>query len=250
MRGLQGRRFLVCGGASGIGEATARRLAAEGGHVLVADRNETAARALADELGEHVSARGYQQQSPDSVAELFAWASADGPLHGVAAVAGTHLGAISTSDITPQAFHTIHDVNVFGVMLVAQQALASLVEHQNASLVVVGSVAGIRPEAGDAVYASSKAAAQAIARSIALEAAPRGIRVNSVLPGEVITPLNVQLSTSAAAIEEKSARTIPLGRAARADEVASCIAFLLSAESSYITGTELVVDGGLFAASP
>lgn len=249
MRGLSGRRHLVCGGASGIGAATARRLAAEGARVVVADRDEAAAHALADELGEPAIALGYQQQSPESVATLFARATADGPLHGVALVAGTHLGSIALPDVTPDAVRTVHEVNVLGVLLVVRQAVASLVEDAG-SLVVVGSVAGLRPEAQDAVYAASKAAAHAVARSAALEAAPRGIRVNSVLPGEVVTPLNVRLSTSAAAIEERSVRAVPLGRAATAEEVANVITFLLSEEASYVTGSEILVDGGLFAASP
>jgi len=135
------------------------------------------------------------------------------------------------------------------VMNVLQRAIAAVVDDGRSSIVVVSSVAGIRPEIRDAIYASSKAAAQAIVRSIALEVAARGIRVNSVLPGSAVTPLAMSLA-SLEAIESDAARTIPLGRSADSAEVASAIAFLLSDDASYITGTELIVDGGLFANSP
>lgn len=249
MRGLVGRRFMVAGGASGIGAATARRLTEEGARVVVADRNGEAAAAVAEQLGHGAEWIVYEQGDESSIADLFDSVAAGGPLHGVAVVAGVHRGAISLSDISQDDYAYIHGINVAGVLRLMQHAARSVVDDGRSSIVVVGSVAGIRPEIHDAIYASSKAAVQAIVRSAALELAPRGVRVNSVLPGVAVTPLAVSL-TSAEAIEQEADRAIPLGRPAEAAEVASAIAFLLSDDASYIIGTELIVDGGLFANSP
>jgi NAD(P)-dependent dehydrogenase (short-subunit alcohol dehydrogenase family) len=249
VRGLEGRRFVVAGGASGIGEATARRLVEEAALVVIADRNAHAAAGIAGQLGPRAEWLAYEQSNEESVAQLFDTVLENGPLHGVAIVAGVHRGAIPLADITSDDYAHVHGVNVRGGLQVVQHAARSVVDDRRSSIVVVGSVAGIRPEIRDAIYASSKAAVQAVVRSAALELAPRGIRVNSVLPGSAVTPLAVSL-TSLADIEQEAARIIPLGRAADAAEVASAIAFLLSDDASYITGTELIVDGGLFANSP
>ncbi|MBN9620914.1 MAG: SDR family oxidoreductase [Actinobacteria bacterium] len=249
MRGLAGRRFVVCGGASGIGEGTARRLVDEGGAVVVADRDADAAARVAGELGERAVSIGYEQGDPESVARLFRAVAAGGPVNGVAVVSGVHPGRIPLADVTVAAQRRVHDVNVLGVLLVLQQAVAAVADDGRSSIVAVGSVAGIRPVEQDAVYASSKAAAQAAVRSVALECASRGIRVNSVLPGSALTPLASSLRPIEA-IREEAVRSIPLGRPAESAEVASAIAFLLSDDASYITATELVVDGGLFAGHP
>jgi NAD(P)-dependent dehydrogenase (short-subunit alcohol dehydrogenase family) len=249
MRGLKNRRFLVAGGASGIGAATARRLADEGSRVIVADRTGDAAAAVANEIGSSAEWFTYEQGDAASVAELFDKIARGGPLHGLAIVAGVHLGAIPLSEIKETDYTHIHGINVLGALHVLQHAVASLADDGRSSIVVVSSVAGIRPEPFDATYASSKAAVQAIARSAALELAPRGIRVNSVLPGSALTPLAVSL-TSLDEIVQDAVRIVPMGRAANPAEVASAITFLLSDDASYITGTELIVDGGLWANSP
>lgn len=253
MRGLAGRRFLVCGGGSGIGEATAERLAAEDAVVIIADRHADAAARVVAKLPKPAESFQYEQSDPDSVAELFASVTARGPLNGVAVVAGVHPGYIPLTDITVNTFLQVHGVNTLGALLVLQQAVNSLAADGHSSAVVVSSVAGIRPVAKDAVYASSKAAVQAIVRSAALEYAGRGVRVNSVLPGGVITPLAVgqeMVDAIAGGAVKPPSPSIPLGYAADASELASAIAFLLSDESSHITATEFIVDGGLFAGHP
>ena len=249
MRGLDGRRFLVAGGASGIGEATVHRLAEEGARAVVADRNADAAAQVAAAAGAGAEWVEYDQGDEVSIENLFRTMREGGPLHGVAIVAGVHPGAIAFGDITSAMFAHVHGINVLGVLRMLQHASMTVVDDRRSSLVVVSSVAGIRPELHDAVYASSKAAAQAIVRSAALEFAPQGLRINSVLPGSVITPLAVSLS-SVDAIERDAKRILPMRRPAQSAEVAGAIAFLLSDDASHMTGTELIVDGGLFANSP
>jgi NAD(P)-dependent dehydrogenase (short-subunit alcohol dehydrogenase family) len=248
MKGLSGRRYLVCGAGSGLGEATAVRLHEEGARVILADRNVDAAARLAEELGgcEYFE---YEQNDERSVVELFARVSNGGELNGVALVAGVHPGRVALADIEPAGFRRVHDVNAVGIAIALREAARIVAKDDRSSLVLVGSVAGIRPVARDAVYASSKAAAQAIARSVAMELAPVGIRVNSVLPGSAVTPLALSQS-SLESIQDDAARVIPLRRAAEASEVAAAICYLLSDDASYITATELVVDGGLAAAGP
>lgn len=248
MRGLKGRRYLVCGGASGIGEATARRLAEEGSVVVVADRDRQRLKLIVGEVPGAVGLE-YDQGDPTSVAELFSDVLSSGPLDGVAIVAGVHPGLIPLADVTPELLARVHGVNTFGVLAVLQQSVAALTDAGHPSIVVVGSVAGIRPVAYDTIYASSKASVQAITRSVALEYASKGIRVNTVLPGSAITPLAISQG-SLEAIQTAAAASIPLGRAATADEIASTICFLLSDEAAHVTATDLVVDGGLAAGGP
>lgn len=247
MRGLDDRRFLVAGGGSGIGEATARRLVEEGARVVVADGNAAAAERVAAEIDAEWAA--YDQGDAQSIRNLFRTVTDGGPINGVAVVAGVHLGAIAIADITAENYAHVHGVNVLGVLRMIQHAANTVVDDHRSSVVVVGSVAGIRPEILDAVYASSKAAAQAIVRSAALEFAPRGLRLNSVLPGSIVTPLAISL-TSLEAIQQDAAQILPMRRPGESAEVASAIAFLLSDDASHITGTEVIVDGGLFANSP
>jgi len=248
MNGLKGRRFLVCGGASGIGEATVRRLVAEGADVVVADRDASRTAAILAELP-RAEAVEYDQGDPDSVAAMFETVASGGRLDGVAVVAGIHPGQIPLADVTPATLARVHGVNAFGVLAVLQHAVAAVTDAGHASIVVVGSVAGIRPVARDAVYASSKASVQAMTRAVALEYAGRGIRVNSVLPGSAITPLAISQG-SLEAIHRGAAASIPLGKPATADEVASTVCFLLSDDASHVTATDLIVDGGLAAGGP
>ena len=247
MKGLEGRRYLVCGGASGLGEATAVRLQEEGAHVVIADRNVDAARDLATALGgcEYFE---YDQGDPASITALFDAVSSAGEVNGVALVAGVHPGTRALAEVDPATFRGVHDVNALGILLCLQEAARIVARDDRSSLVVIGSVAGIRPVARNAIYASSKASAQAITRSVALELAGSGIRVNSILPGSAITPLAISQS-SLETIREEAERVIPLRRAAEASEVASAICYLLSEDASYITATELIVDGGLAAGS-
>ncbi len=146
--------------------------------------------------------------------------------------------------VTANVIDEVHGVNVRGVTILAARMLAKFKAAGHGSLVAIGSVAGLRPEPADAVYASSKAALQAAMTSFSQEVAASGVRVNTVLPGIVDTPLFRSQVTRPGEMDE-IASTIPARRIGHASEVAAAVAFLLSEDASYITGAQLVVDGGL-----
>ena len=248
-----GRRAVVTGGAAGIGRATAERLAAEGAHVVIADVNE----ALAEETSDAIAAAGGQasshaldQSREDSIETLAQLLHADGGVDVICINAGVHPGNYDIGLLAVDVWDRTHAVNARGAFLLARRLIPLLQMRGGGSIVLTGSVAGLRPTARDAAYATTKAALHALGRSLALELAPSGIRVNSVLPGIAVTPLSLSQSAAAGVNIDAAAASIPLGRVASAAEVAAAIAFLASDDASYITGIELIVDGGLAAAGP
>lgn len=250
---FNGRRAIVTGGAAGIGRATAERLAREGAHVIIADIDE----ALADETSRAINSGGLlasshvlDQSQTESIEALAEYLLRDGGVDVVCINAGVHPGNQDFGLLTIDVWDRTHAVNSRGAFLFAQRMVPLLKIRGGGSIVLTGSVAGHRPAARDAAYATTKAALHALGRSLALELAPSGIRVNSVLPGIAATPLSLSQAAEAGVSIDAVARYIPLARVASADEVAAAIVFLASEDASYITGIELIVDGGLAAAGP
>ncbi len=247
---LAGRAALVTGGTSGIGLAAAERLAREGAAVFVIGRDpDRLAAALASlqaavpgaAVAGHtadVTDPGEMSAAVDDAARLT------GRLDALVASAGIDGEGRDVLDLDPAAFGRILDVNVRGLFLAGQAAARKMAgDGRGGSIVFLASVNGLEAEPGFADYNASKGGAVLLARSMARDLAGRGIRVNAVCPGYVRTPMTQGYLADPAALEAILAG-IPLGRVAEPDEIAAVIAFLVSDDSSYVTGSAIVVDGG------
>lgn len=243
---LEGKKALITGGNSGIGLATAKLFIEEGAQVAITGRNQKTLDDAVALLGPKATA--YRVELTDSAARknFFAKLADDfGNLDIVFANAGIP-GQTMTGNADETVFEEILRVNVASAFFTVQYALPLL--KDGSSIVFNGSVGGYIGYAGNAAYAASKAGLYGMARCMAADLAPRGIRVNVMAPGAINTPIWSRVSRSAeeAAKMEKFLPTIiPLGRVGQAEEIAKAVLFLASDDGSYVNATELVVDGGL-----
>ncbi|GAS97381.1 short-chain dehydrogenase/reductase SDR [Mycolicibacterium canariasense] len=229
------RSAVVIGGASGIGWAAARALAAGGYRVVIADRNAGGAHARAAELGTPHTGVVADVTDEDSVATLFENCT---DVAAVVNCAGfSNIGLIV--DMPAEDFRAVVDVCLNGAFIVAKHAGRRLVE--GGSLVSVSSLNGRQPAAGMSAYCAAKAGLSMLTQVAALEFAPRGIRVNAVAPGFVHTPLTEGAALVPGVVEDYVENT-PLGRAGTPEDVAEAVMFLTAA--SWLTGEVLDLNGG------
>ncbi|MGC4961797.1 SDR family NAD(P)-dependent oxidoreductase [Gordonia sp. DT101] len=228
---------VVVGGASGIGLATARALAADGYVVTIADVNADAARTAADEIGGTTNAVTMDVTDEESVSAGFA---AVEDLRAVVSCAGLTIpGAIT--ELPLEHWQTTIDVCLTGSFLVLKHAGQRVVE--GGSITVISSLNGRQPGSGVGAYCASKAGATMLVEVAALEMAPRRVRVNAIQPGVVDTPLTAGLSMVPGLTEEYIENT-PLGRSGRPEEIADMAVFLASDKAAWITGAAFDVNGG------
>jgi NAD(P)-dependent dehydrogenase (short-subunit alcohol dehydrogenase family) len=249
MADFDGRTVLVTGGGSGIGLATARRLLDAGARVVISGRSSARLQRAVEAFGapERVLA------VPADVAKgrdldrlMVAVEHRFGRLDGVFCNAGIARFNPSAA-VTDEEYDDLMDTNVRGVFYTVQKALPLLVD--GGAVVVNGSWLVHRGLATTPLYAAGKAAVVNLARSLAADLGARGVRINAVSPGYIVTDMFLGIAVTEEARE--SARSqVPLGRLGRPEDVADAVVFLLSDRSAYITGQELLVDGGLITSVP
>jgi NAD(P)-dependent dehydrogenase (short-subunit alcohol dehydrogenase family) len=243
---LKGKIALITGGNGGIGLATAKLFVDEGAYVFITGRRETELAAAAKDIGKNVTAIQGDVSKLDDLDRLFAQIKQEkGKLDIVFANAGVaKYAALGT--VTEQLFDSIFDTNVKGMLFTVQKSLPLLPD--GATIVLNASIVGSKGLPANSVYSATKAAVRSFARTWATDLKQRRIRVNAVSPGSTDTPGLSDLFGSSEAGQQrlKNISTIvPLGRLGRPDEIAKAVLFLASDDSSYVTGIELFVDGGM-----
>ncbi|MEV6137983.1 glucose 1-dehydrogenase [Nocardia sp. NPDC051990] len=239
---LTGKVALISGGARGMGAAHARALAAEDARVVLGDILDEEGAALAKEIGDsaayvHLDVRE-KQQWQDAVAAAV---QRFGALHVLVNNAGIVNGNLLV-DFELSEWQKIIDINLTGTFLGMQAATPAMIEAGGGSVINISSVEGLRGSPGLHGYTATKFAVRGLTKSTALELAQYGIRVNSIHPGMIRTPMTEGIP--------EDFLQIPLGRAADPSEVSALVTYLASDESSYSTGTEFVIDGGLTVGVP
>jgi NAD(P)-dependent dehydrogenase (short-subunit alcohol dehydrogenase family) len=245
MEKLEGKIGLITGGNSGIGLATAKQFVNEGAYVFITGRRDPELTAAVKEIGRNVTGVQGDVSNLGDLDRLFAQIKREkGRLDIVFANAGVARFA-PFGTITEEFYDSIFNINVKGLLFTVQKALPLLPE--GASIILNASIVGSKGLPANSVYSATKAAVRSFARTWTTDLKDRRIRVNAVSPGSTDTPGLSDLLASTETGQQRLkmiSNSIPLGRLGTPDEVAKAVVFLASGESSYITGTELFVDGG------
>lgn len=248
---MHGKVAVVTGAASGIGEAIARRLLGEGARVVLADVDADRGAEVATELGADgffVQADVTREQDWEKLVSVTAERFA--PVNVLVNNAGGAAGVKSILDEEYDAHKRLLDLNITSVWLGMRAGLRAMATNGGGSIVNISSIDGIVGVAGMTTYAGTKFAVTGMTKSVALEAGAYGVRVNSVHPGITATPLVLNKSDAVLARMAAATRDQPLPRMGNPEEVANAVLYFASDESSYSTGTSLVVDGGHIAGPP
>jgi NAD(P)-dependent dehydrogenase (short-subunit alcohol dehydrogenase family) len=241
---------LVTGAASGIGLATARLLRSRGYSVVAADVDEAGMRRGLTESPELAIVRTDVRSRTDVAAAVAQCKSRFGGLDAVAHIAGVEIDR-PIDVLTEDEWDYVVDTNLKGTYHVCACAVPAMRERGGGAIVTTASVLGRVAMAGVGAYSASKGGVESLTRVMALDYASEGIRINAVVPGATDTPLMWApiAETDIPSVKEQLKHEIPLGRIAQPEEIATVVAFLLSADASFITGTAIVVDGGQLAKS-
>lgn len=257
MSRLDGKVALVTGGTTGIGEAAVRGFVAEGAKVVFTGSNEAAAAKICAETG-----ASFVRHSVDDAEGWAGVIEAIRTRHGrldiAFANAGIHTGDSDIETVSIEAWRRIVDVNLTGAMLTCQNAIAMMKDNpggSGGSIIVNSSMNGILALAGDVTYSTTKGALRLLAKSVALHCAKRKleIRCNSIHPGVIDTPLiqgAIAGAPDQAAAHAMLSNIAPMGRMGTVDEIVALVVYLASDDARFVTGSEIVIDGGSTAGLP
>lgn len=248
---LKDRVAVVTGGASGIGAASALAMAREGARVLVVDLDEAGAKKTVEQLekagGQGAAARADVARATDNQAVVEQAVARWGRLDVFYANAGVPQWKTDVEDVDEQVFDRIFAVNVKGVWLGAKYALPVMKRQRRGVFLITASTSAIRPRPGGQTYAASKGAVVVLAKALALETAPHGVRVVAIAPVATHTPM-LPTFMNKREVDEDGLRayvaTVPLGRLNEPSDIAATAVFLASDDAAMITGTCVEVDGG------
>jgi len=246
MSRLNNKVAVITGGTSGIGLAAAQRFVAEGAFVYIFARRQEQLDKTVASIGRNVAAVQGDVRKLADLDRLYAQVASDGRKLDIVVANVGAVDSVKVADVTIESFNHNFDVNARGVLFTVQKSLALL--NDGASIVLTSTIASLRGFPGRTAYAASKAALRSYARTWTMELKDRGIRVNTITPGPCDTPLiDAQVSSpeEAAAVRARHAANIPLGRMARPEEIAAAMLFFASDDSSFVAGSELLVDGGM-----
>ncbi|MCC9263466.1 SDR family NAD(P)-dependent oxidoreductase [Bacillus velezensis] len=242
---FEGKIALVTGGTSGIGLAAAQKFVNEGAYVYITGRRQNELDKAVNQIGMNVTGVQGDISKLEDLDKLYDMIKQEkGKLDILFANAGTG-SFLPLGEITEEQVDRTFDINVKGTIFTVQKAL-SLFPDKVGSIIVTGSTAGSIGNPAFSVYGASKAALRALVRNWILDLKDTEIRVNVVSPGAILTPAYDELFGDALEeVMENSRNTVPAGKVGTPEEVANAVSFLASDESSYLTGVELFVDGGL-----
>ncbi|MFC0306081.1 SDR family NAD(P)-dependent oxidoreductase [Rhizorhabdus histidinilytica] len=251
MRGLSGKSYIVTGGGSGVGRATARRLAEFGCKVTIADRSEDTAReavemitkagGVAHAIRTDLSLENEVKAMVDSAVNSY------GRLDGAVNAAGTPQRGKATHELSTEEWDFCHGVNLRGLFFCNKYEILAMLQTGGGAIVNIASTLSSVAVANSAEYSASKAGVMGLVRGAALDYGTKGIRVNAVLPGLIDTPMLQTALNGDPNLEEALYAACPMKRMSQPEEQASAACFLLSDEASFITGAGLPVDGGMLA---
>ena len=249
---VAGKTAIVTGGASGIGEAACVLLAEHGAGVIIADIDESKGKALEARIAESGGEAVFQRLDVTSEADwdrvvryALDWRGGLDIVVNNAGMSGVQ-GRSPVHETSVENWNTVFDVNSTGVFLGTRAAIEPMRDAGGGSIINVSSIYGIVGSRASVAYHASKGAARTFSKAAAVSYAPDGIRVNSVHPGFADTPMTLELHARPGVREERESLT-PLGRLGTPEDIAWGILYLASDESSFMTGAELVIDGGMIA---
>ncbi len=246
---LKGKVIFITGGTTGIGKATALAAAREGAHVVIAGPRAEEGERVAKEvralgvkslfvLGDITD----EKHVADAVRQAL---TLTGTLDGAFNNAGVELAGVPLTEVTVDQYRKIHDVNVLGVMLCLKHELRAMLRQGFGAIVNNASIAGTIGMVNTSVYIASKHAVLGLTKTAALEGAPKGVRVNAVSPGGINTEMLARFTGGRESEGMKGLTNLhPMGRIGTPDEIARPVLFLLSSDAGFITGHNLLVDGG------